>query len=185
MIKLAIVVGHNVASSGVTVVHPINQSEFDFNSEIAEIMFQQAGSYNLEVKVFFRIEQNSYTNEINQVYAEVNEWNADFSIELHFNAFDAKVIGTEVLSSGTSESLRYANLTQTKLLELYRPSGDGDRGVNILVSGDRGYQSVIAGKAPAIIVEPFFGDTPSEAIMVDEAGKEALAQAYLSAASQL
>ena len=156
MKKIAIIVGHNERSQGAQSIEPINRSEFDFNSELAEIMLAKACEFNVELKIFNREYQGSYTNEIIKVYGKVNDWNADYSTELHFNSAVFTVAGSEVLTSGSAKSIKFAELTQAELVKLFDRKGKTDRGVKIRKKGSRGYQSLISGRAPAIIVEPFF-----------------------------
>jgi N-acetylmuramoyl-L-alanine amidase len=116
------------------------------------------------------------------VYSEVNEWNPVLSTELHFNSYTFTAQGSEVLSSGTDGSVRFAQETQLELVRLFNRNRHGDRGIKIRNQKQRGGSSLFAGIAPAILVEPFFGSNRLECQMVDIVGKEALARAYLKAA---
>jgi N-acetylmuramoyl-L-alanine amidase len=192
MKKVAVIVGHNKRSQGAQSIEPINRSEFDFNSELAAIMKSKASEFNVTVEVFFREHQGSYTKEIKKVYSEVDNWEADYSTELHFNSAVFTVAGSEVLTSGTKNSVKFANLTQAEQVKLLNRSkvnmngnGKTDRGVKVRKKGSRGYQSLISGKAPAIIVEPFFGSNRADTALIKKVGLEKLAIAYLTAMSKL
>lgn len=178
--KLGIVIGHNSRQSGAFGVAPIKASEFDFNSEVAEIMDEMAGEFGFDAKVFKRIDRSSYAQEIREVYKKTDTWGAQVSIELHFNAFDGKTRGTEVLAGPSSDSLRTAMAVHKSLVALFKRDFKTDRGVKDYRPGIRGELSLISGRAPAILVEPFFGDSAEDAKLMTELGKPALARAYLA-----
>ena len=188
--KIAIVIGHNKKGQGAKAIDPIGRTEFDFNSELANLMEKRSEQYKVVTKSFFREQDNSddkrkrYGKEIRKVYKKVNEWKPDYSIELHFNAANKDVTGTEVLTSGSKESMKYAKLTQKEMVKLFKRKGNS-RGVKTLRNGDRGYYSLIRGNAPAIIVEPFFGSSKSDCKLMKKLGLASLADAYLSAMSKL
>jgi N-acetylmuramoyl-L-alanine amidase len=185
MKKIAIIVGHNKRSQGAQSIEPIGRSEFDFNSELAEIMETKANNFQFEVKVFSREYLGSYRKEIKKVYKEVNNWDADYSTELHFNSAVFTVAGSEVLSSGSQKSINFAELTQKEQVKLFGREGKTDRGIKIRKKGSRGYLSLVSGKAPAIIVEPFFGSNRGETRQIENIGLEKLADAYLNAMDKL
>ena len=175
--KLAIVVGHNSASQG-AVRKDTGESEFVWNGRLARRIERLAGDYGLQVRTFFRTPGGGYSTEIRRVYAEVDAWGADASVELHFNgASSAEATGTETLSSGSALSLRLAESVQR---EMVLALGLRDRGIKTRSSSDRGGMSLISGRAPAILVEPFFGSSPVGNRATDEeAEQERLADAIL------
>lgn len=178
--KLAIIPGHNSKAQG-AVRKDTGETEYRFNSRIArhmEDMAESVGNGVLEVATFYRTPGSSYTREIERVYDEVDEWGADASIELHFNSFSGNATGTEVLSSSSARSLVLANAVQD---ELVKTLGLADRGVKTKRSKERGGASLYAGRAPAILVEPFFGSNDRDLAKVDEWTEERnLAAAYLT-----
>ncbi len=198
MSKLAVVVGHNAKQVGAAAGPPISSYEFPFNSKVAESMVAQADQFDFEIKIFWREylgpyrtssgrSTGNYAKEIKQVYALTNDWGADLSIELHYNSFhDRSVSGTEVLSSGSSKSLQYANITQDKLVALFERRGRTNRGVKVrnATKRGRGYLSLVSGVAPAILVEPFFGSIQSDCLMMADIGFDGLAKCYLDAANE-
>ena len=181
MKKVAIIVGHNERREGAQAIYPLNQSEFDFNNSVAKAMLQAARGHNLELKIFNRYYQRSYSREIREVYARVNAWDADYSTELHFNSGPFTAKGTEVLSSGSSGSLKLANATQDILCEVFQRRGRENRKVKVRRKGSRGYLSLVAGSAPAIIPEPFFGSNRADVRKMMSVGVEGLAAAYVRA----
>jgi len=182
--KLAIVVGHNERSQGA--VRPDNgMSEYVYNSKLAKMIRDEADDYDLDVKVFWRRSGGGYTTEIKRVYAEVDNWRSDASIELHFNAAgNPSASGTETLSSGSKKSLKLAEEVQMEMVE---ELGLRDRGIIIRNSRTkgRGYQSLVSGKCPAILTEPFFATSSKGRAATDEAFEQLkLAQAILEGASR-
>lgn len=149
--KIAVVVGHNARAQGAVRVTD-NVTEFQWNSDLARMIEELDPS---SVEVFKRRHGGGYAAEIDRVYGEVNEWGADCSVELHFNGSgNAGVHGCETLTSGTRGSRRLAQYTQAKMLKALTAK---DRGCKIKSRHDRGGRSLWAGRAPAILIEPYFG----------------------------
>ncbi|KQI67059.1 hypothetical protein AN189_17710 [Loktanella sp. 3ANDIMAR09] len=174
--KIAIVVGHNKAAQGAVRVTD-KRSEYDWNGQLAEMI----RSHNTAaVKVFHRTPGGGYSAEIDRVYKQVDAWGADCSLELHFNASgSSSVSGGETLSSGTSGSMRLAKLVRPAVAAAL---GNKDRGVKVLSRTDRGGRSLWQGRAPAVLVEPYFGSNVSDCNAADKHMDE-LAEAYYRAAA--
>jgi len=179
---LAIVVGHNSEQQG-AVRGDTGETEFVWNSALARMIEDAAADYDIKVKTFFRTPGLGYKREIERVYDQVDLWNPWASIELHFNSFAKESArGAEVLSSGTSLSLRLAESVQR---ETVAALGVRDRGIKTRASDERGGRSLFAGKSPAILVEPFFASSPMDQRATDERDeKAALADAILRGAAE-
>lgn len=172
--KIAIVVGHNERSQGAVRVLD-GRTEYDWNGEMAEYIHSLDPS---NTKVFYRTPQGGYSAEIDRVYSEVDEWGADCSVELHFNGVaNSSVRGCETLSSGTRGSRTLAKKVQSGMLKALPTR---DRGVKNLSRGDRGGRSLWAGKAPAIMTEPYFGSNRKDCQIADSNFKQ-LAKNILAA----
>ena len=172
--KIAVVIGHNEIAQGATRVTD-GRTEYDWNSELASLIWEHDP---LNVKVFRRVRGGGYSQEIDRVYKEVDDWGADVSIELHFNASgNPNVSGGETLSSGTSGSLKLAKLIRSYASEAL---GLKDRGVKIRRRHERGGRSLWQGKAPAVITEPYFGSNTKDCLRADKHMDE-LAEAYYRA----
>ncbi|MBR9651933.1 N-acetylmuramoyl-L-alanine amidase [Thalassovita aquimarina] len=178
--KLAIVVGHNARAQGA--VRPdTGETEFVWNTDLARIIEDEAAHFDeITVKTFFREAGLGYSREIRDVYARTDRWGADATCELHFNSHHtANATGTETLSSGSALSLAFAMALQERMLDAL---GLKDRGEKIVRKG-RGAASLISGRAPAALIEPFFGSSPEGQAATDEAHeKRVLARAILLAA---
>jgi N-acetylmuramoyl-L-alanine amidase len=176
MARLAITVGHNKKAQG-AVRTTDKRTEYDWMSELAsEIRALDRDN----VEIFLRVSHGRrYTAEINKVYGEVDDWGADASIELHFNgAASPLVSGTETLSSGSRGSVALAKSVQSAMLNTL---GLRNRGIKYPGQIGRGGRSLFAGKAPAILVEPYFGSSPSDCEIADENMKELAKEIYQSA----
>ena len=181
--KLAIVVGHNAQQQGA--VRPdTGETEFSWNSGLAEMIQQEARKHlGVDVKVFKRTAGGGYRREIERVYAQVDKWGADYSCELHFNSHvDPSATGSEVLTSGSRASVKFAHALQEEFIDLLNLK---DRGVKVRNKGRGGF-SLIAGKAPAVLIEPFFGSSRRGQQATDQPHeKRALARAILRAAGSV
>jgi len=182
--KLAIVVGHNARSGGA--VRPdTGESEYKYNSKLAAIIKEESCDYGLDVEIFFRQYGGGYTAEIKRVYKEVDSWGADASIELHFNAAGSpNASGTETLSSGSKKSVKLAQEVQMEMVE---ELGLKNRGILIRNSRTkgRGYMSLVSGKCPAILTEPFFATSAIGRAATDDRFEQVkLAQSMLEGAAR-
>lgn len=168
--KIAIVIGHNSRAQGATRITD-GKSEYVWNGHLAELI-QSIDPKS--VRVFRRVYGGGYSREIDRVYGEVDAWGADCSIELHFNGSpDPKAEGCLTLSSGTSGSIDLAEKVQANMLAVMENQDDG---IQIRRRGDRGGRSLWAGRAPAILIEPYFGGN-ARFCHVADARKDELAEA--------
>ena len=173
--KIAIVVGHNARAQGAVRVTD-GRTEFDWNSDLAEMISEIEPTM---IKVFYRVAGGGYSAQIRRVYAEVDTWGADVSLELHFNAASPAAHGCETLTSGTSGSLLLAENVHREIISALPVR---DRGLKLRSQGQgRGWLSLWAGRAPAVLLEPYFGSNVNECHMADDY-KEVLAEAIVDGA---
>lgn len=178
MKRLAIVVGHNSEKQGAR-RHDTGESEFAWNSDLARMIEACAADYpEIEIRTFFRQPGLGYRREIEAVYEDTDRWGANATVELHFNASDNPAAsGTETLSSGTPASMALAVDVNR---EMVAALGLKDRGVKTRTAQDRGGRSLISGRAPAILIEPYFGSSAKGLKATDELGeKKRLAEAIM------
>ena len=165
---LVIVVGHSSDAQGARSTAPLNRSEFEYNSDIAA----RAKAYakpELTVDVVFR-PQRGFAG-IRAAYEEVSSLEPDAAIELHFNAFNGKVKGTETLYADSEDvsdlyERELAQVYQDNICKLFRRRGRQDRGLKKRprTTRERGWYNVNQTTLfPTILLEPFFGDEPDEA----------------------
>jgi N-acetylmuramoyl-L-alanine amidase len=174
--RVAVVVGHNSKATGADAPDPIGD-EFGFNNLVADKMVELASEYGIEAKRFNRSYTGSYSGEIRSAYAAVDNWNPVASIELHFNDSAPEANGTETLHSGSPKSKALAKCVQDAMLSSL---GLRDRGLKEMAKTDRGGLSVHAGKAPGILVEPFFCHNSKDFKSAVSLGIDGFARMYLS-----
>lgn len=164
IVKLGIVVGHTAAKGGAKGIGI--DREYSFNKTMAEdirayaLKNYGAAPKKIEVKVFMR-DQGGVTG----AYGRADAWGANFTAELHYNSVgNPTVTGTETLSSGSPGSVAFAKAVQSAHCLILGRTGQS-RGVKIRnrQNKDRGWLSLVAGRAPAIIIEPAFGSNPEDA----------------------
>ena len=146
--KIAIVVGHDKINQG-AFSNILKQSEFAFNNEVAKL---------LPYDVYFRNEKiKGYKSQMQELAKRINEKRYDLVIELHFNMFNGKAKGCECLYLKGS---KIGKEQAEKLCKsITKDFGNINRGaVAIDNEKGRGYWFLKLINAPALIVEPFFGD---------------------------
>lgn len=163
--RIALVVGHTSKAGGaVRATDGVN--EFAWNSALAEDIQIYLNSAGHRCEIFFRDASLGYTSQIRKAYAAVDAWGAEAVCELHFNAAaDARATGTETLTSGSARSLVIAKAVQGRMVAAL---GLRDRGLITRGRGDRGGESLVAGRAPAILIEPYFGSNAQDCAAADK-----------------
>lgn len=109
---------------------------------------------------------------------EVNGLRPAAAVELHLNAFNAKASGTEMIHyPGSTKGKDLAVLLQQAAVKVLALP---DRGVKGPQAGGRGMAFLAKTSCPAVIVESFFIDNPTD-LARGNAKKQALAEAYAAA----
>jgi N-acetylmuramoyl-L-alanine amidase len=168
----ALVIGHKRASPGAS-----NQTsgltEFNYNEQLAIAIESSVSNVTVQ-----RIYRRTYQT----LPEDINEFNPDFIISLHCNAFNKEVSGTEVLYyHKSSKGKAMAAVLQQKLVTaLSLPN----RGIKSRTVEDRGGYLLKQTFAPCIIAEPFFIDNDSDLASANN-NREALVNAYATAISDI
>jgi N-acetylmuramoyl-L-alanine amidase len=178
--KLGIVVGHTSYRPGAYSQY-LKSAEYPWNIDLAKRI--EACADGLETKTFLRDAQG-----IAGAYADSDRWGSDLTVELHFNSSDnAHSTGTGVIYDPESrESRDMAKLLCQEIRSALQlpdwPPGTGGVVTPLQASGEerRGQRSVTSGRAPATLIEPFFGSHRGDC-QVAESGKDALALAIATA----
>jgi len=170
--KLAIIVGHTKSAKGA--FSPwLNASEYDWNTDLAHMIMQAPTA--LERKVFFRDRVG-----IKGAYKASDEWGANWAVELHFNSStNQNATGTAMLYfPGSANGKRLAASLFQEVNEVLRlgdwPKGSGGVLTPREASGDaeNGLTNLRSGKAPACLVEPFFGSNKNDCAVAAERKKQ-------------
>lgn len=176
MIKIDVIIGHNSRATGAYAPAPISQSEFIFNTRVAQYMKQLEDQYGMDLKIINRYSTGSYTREIRNAYAQVRR-DAKAAVELHFNSAGPGATGTEMLyARGSKRGYLLARKVQNAALSAL---GLRDRGVKPRSSGERGGKSLFAASPPTIITEPFFASSDRDLRSASNLGHAGFARMYL------
>ncbi len=178
--RLGIVVGHTSYRPGAYSQY-LESAEYPWNADLAKRI--EACADGLETKTFFRDLQG-----IAGAYADSDHWGSDLTVELHFNASDnGHATGTGVIYDPESrESRDMAKLLCQEIRAALQlpdwPPGTGGVVTPLQASGEerRGQRSVTSGRAPATLIEPFFGSNRGDC-QAAQANKDALARAIVAA----
>lgn len=182
--KLGIVVGHQKTAKGA--YSPwLQASEYDWNSELSEVLMQVPST--LKRKVFFRDGVG-----ISGAYNNSNNWGSAITVELHFNSSDNELAtGTAALYyPGSARGRQLAKLMVDEMrkalgLQLW-PSGTAGVVTPRQASGvaENGLANLRAGRAPATLLEPFFGSNQNDCLAA-QANRQAYAESIITAAERM
>lgn len=150
--KVAVVIGHDKNSPGAYSPF-LRESEYEYNSEVATHL-------NTVADIYERPLGGGYMTKMRKLAKILNPKKYDLVIELHFNNFDNKNNdegeGCEaVIYPGNEKSRKFGEIYCKDISEAF---GVDNRGVKEHGKGERGYGFLFLINAPAVIVEPFFGD---------------------------
>lgn len=195
--RVALVVGHNHRRKGARLsaeaaetlgVGDASRTEYTFNNMFALQIQKSLIELGVDCRIFLRrpgVASTDFTGftplqaEIMECYGRVDEWGASCAVELHFNSVKPKkgsklkpANGCETLSSGKPLALALATAVQTQICRYNLK----DRGVKTRRDGERGYHSLVSGRAPAILLEPFFASSREDVKRVADIGLDSLAE---------
>lgn len=165
--KIQIVVGHNRSSRGA--VNYLGESEYTFNSRIAEKLAVKLAEYGHQTIIEKR-PVASYSVQCDHIERETLKNQPDFSLHLHFNSYNKKVMGCEAYICGDASqsviqrSAAFADTFTDILNERYGFKERYEDGVLKLYSGHNGYGMMVKTSkyCPAVLVEPCFANIKTE-----------------------
>ena len=167
--RLSLVVGHSEHAQGAIATEPLGQTEFQYNSDLAQRIQRYGTERGYTVDIVFRPRPG--TEGIRLAYQEVSQYEPDAAIELHFNAFNGRVRGTETLYSDTEDTpgvfeVEFASIIQDRMVRVFNRRGRLNRGIKSRprTTRERGWYNLNQTTAfPSILIEPFFGDNEVDA----------------------
>ena len=179
---VAICVGHSrIGDKGA--VGLSGTQEWHYNKKVAEYLRLELKKRYINSVVFSGYQGKGYGSAMAWIATQLNMFNVDFAVELHFNSSDnPKANGYEFLYWGKSKGgLKIAKLFQQVFNKKY--PNNTDRGVKGLTLGDRGALFTRLTSMPAVILEPFFGSNQSDWNFFGKSqeGIESLVDAYADA----
>jgi len=151
--KLAFIIGHNQLKQGA--ISPDKQmTEYRYNLLLAKTV--SINCHLLKIKNYI-FEKNAKTND--EIAELINLLNPDCVVELHCNAFNSKILGSEVLYIDKNpENEILSHIMQYEICTIFERDGKHDRGYRKIKENDRGYNNIKNINAPCCIIEPFFID---------------------------
>jgi N-acetylmuramoyl-L-alanine amidase len=165
MKKIAIIIGHRSGSQGAYSKH-LRLTEYQFNSTVALMLSDIADIYERPNTRFV-----SEAFRIKQLVNEINKHDYELVISLHFNHFHIEQAnGVEALYFITNKfSKVIAQEYVTMVSDQFKVKPRAL--VSVRSTKQRGGTLICGLKAPAILVEPFFGSNEYDALQFK--GKEA------------
>lgn len=150
--RTGIVIGHNWKEPGAYSDY-FDENEFHFWKDYTHRLLMPVG------EVFYHTDNSSYSGRQAQMADRTKDM--DLVFELHFNSFNTKAGGSEVvIYKGNKITKELGELFISKM-GLYM--GYDKRSVKeVDRDTDRGYGFLQKTKGNAIILEPFFGDNDSD-----------------------
>jgi N-acetylmuramoyl-L-alanine amidase len=154
--KIALVIGHHEKAKG-AFSPTLNASEWDFCKEVVKhIPNVTVFTHNPNI--------GGYQTRQKATVKKLNQSNFDLVLELHFNSSDnAAANGCETLYYFASKAGRQYAKVFSQVVTDWTGIKTRNGGLKALTqSEDRGYWAVFLPKAPAILIEPFFGSSSSD-----------------------
>ncbi len=136
--------------------------EWHYNKKIAELLRLELRRRNINCVVFSSYQGGGYGSAMAWIATQLNMFNVDFAVELHFNASDnAQANGYEFLYWNTSKrGKKICQIFQQVFQKRYPKNTD--RGIKALTLGSRGALFTRLTAMPCVILEPFFGSNVDE-----------------------
>lgn len=148
MNKIAVVVGHDKIEQG-AFSNLLKQSEFAYHSEVVK---------HLPFDIYYRDSTvNGYKSKMQKLANEINKKNYSLVVELHYNSFNGIANGCEALYfKGSEIGKRQAEIFVEGITKEFKNNSRGIKEISKV--SERGYWFLKLIDAPALILEPFFGD---------------------------
>lgn len=150
--KILLIPGHCMTGDRGAFSSHLKQTEQGYNKRVADVLKCR---YNEDYDVYEHSIQG-YNSRQNELAKFENQRNYKVVVELHFNASVYHTAqGSEVLFFHKStRGRKYAEIVLNEIVKEY---GLRNRGVKGISNGN-GFGFLKKTKAPAILIEPFFGD---------------------------
>ena len=155
--KVAIIIGHDKTSPG-AFSKVLGQSEYIYNSEVAANLSGVADIYKRPVA-------NGYKTQMEILAKQINQKNYDLVLELHFNSFNNIANGCETVGFVGNDKTKKIGESYCDVIS--KAYNINNRGHKTSPAGGRGYWFLKLMNAPALILEPFFGDNQEAEKFID------------------
>lgn len=160
-VPVGIVIGHNKRSQGAS--NYLGESEWVFNSRIANKMQKKLADAGIRSVIIFRPESRSYSYQCRSVGKEVRKYGCAVVFCMHFNSAGKGARGCEVLVHHKANTVtrELADLVTDELNEKLGLKERHDDGIKYVYSGHNGFGmlDVISDTdACGLLPEPCFGN---------------------------
>jgi len=157
---VGICVGHSRIGDHGAFSYDWLNSEWSYNREVGRALQRCLDSKGIPNKLYTCYNAKSYPAAMRYIKSQLKEHNATLAVELHFNAYDGKVRGTETwYRYGAPKSKKLASSIQSAVLNAY---GSRNRGIKGAKKGHNGYSFLNKADIPTALCEPFFGDNKED-----------------------
>lgn len=155
--KIAVVIGHDKNSPGAYSSH-LKISEYVYHTEVAMCLAGVADIYKRPLA-------KGYKTQMELLAKEINKKKYDLVVELHFNSFNGTANGCETVGfKGNAFTEKIGKQYCDVVSKYFKTNNRGHKFADV---GGRGYWFLRLMSAPALILEPFFGDHPESLKFVD------------------
>lgn len=159
MKKIFVIAGHSDTDSGAVATHDYLVKEADYTKKLKYLIVEYFKAFNDSVEVFVDDDKDNLQTVINKINKIIKA--DDLLIDLHFNAFNGKATGTEVIVPGISSKLENSIATEickqiSDILEI------PNRGVKPESQTARGRIGILKGVGNRILLEICFIDNPKD-----------------------
>jgi len=163
---LVLIIGHGMGSDkGAYGVAPLSMHEHPYNTLVAKDAAAYAKSIGLNCVILNKHGSSTYKIGATASHLVEEHDNKGCVIELHFNAYKGKTSGTETLfDRDEPDNKMFAYFCQKHMVKLFKTT---DRGLKDRTKG-RGGSNLDSVKVTGCLVEPLFGDNPSDAKLLKE-----------------
>jgi N-acetylmuramoyl-L-alanine amidase len=149
--KKAFIIGHNEKAQG-AYSEILKVTEWGLYKSLTPELSELGDVYIHDASI------GGYTARMKDTASKINSQDYDLVVALHFNMFNGKALGCEALFISEKGRVFGSNFCH-----YYTEStGTKNRGAKKVERGGRGFEEIFNPKAPAILVEPFFGDSESD-----------------------
>lgn len=168
---VVLIVGHNSVSKG-AYSNVLQQSEYDYNLEVANKVLAMSNELKYNIKILFRKPHPSYTFQMKELLTNLEKDKYKLALELHFNA-PAKVEDTS--TNGALALYYYKNEKAKEIIDKYfeaikkyRPKHNIMGTIPIKIEKDRGGYGICNSKGIYILLEPFFANNKENVLSIDD-----------------
>jgi len=158
---VAFVIGHNALQQG-AFSEELGVSEYVQNQAFAFMLANQLSLKGVRSLIVTRPAGPDYRGQIYRVAEIVTAANPALALHLHFNASGEQQLSGSLVLIGDRASQASVDLAEALAGVMAESLGLPDLGVEVRYRDQRGYVALSAHRVPTLLLEPFFGDNPTD-----------------------